>query len=67
MLVRNIAAIAIIELDGGQRSKSLAHRPIGTLAAADDGLDMDWAEREYGRCPHTDGRVRRRIVRLGRA
>lgn len=32
-----------------------------------DGLDMDWAEREYGRCPHADGRARRRIAGMGRA
>ncbi len=27
----------------------------------------DWAEREYARCSHSDGRVRRRIVEMGRA
>ncbi len=41
--------------------------PIGTLAGLYDGLpDMDWAEREYGRSRHTDGRVRDRIIRMGR-
>ena len=42
-------------------------RPIGALAGAFDGADADWAEREYGRTSHTDGRVRDRIVRMGRA
>ena len=28
---------------------------------------MDWADVEYARCAHTDGRVRRRIAAMGRA
>jgi len=42
-------------------------RPVGALAGAYDGADADWAQREYGRSGHTDGRVRRRIVDMGRA
>ncbi len=42
-------------------------RPVGALAGAYDGMKMDWAEREYGRSGHTDGRVRRRIAGMGRA
>ena len=34
----------------------------GTLHGGDS-----WAEREYGRSPHPDGRVRRRIVQMGTA
>ena len=30
-------------------------------------MDIDWAAREYGRSGHTDGRIRRRIVDMGRA
>ena len=42
-------------------------RPIGSLAGAYDGAgDADWAEKEYGRSSHTDGRMRRRIVATGR-
>ena len=43
-------------------------RPVGSLAGAYDGAEgLDWADREYGRSGHTDGRVRRRIVAMGRA
>ena len=42
-------------------------RPVGALAGAFDGADADWAQREYGRTCHTDGRVRDRILRMGRA
>ena len=62
-------AVWCFALEAGWRERlhAVDDRPIGTLAGAYDGLDMDWAEREYGRCSHTDGRVRRRIVRMGRA
>ncbi len=42
------------------------HRPIGSQVGLYDGADVDWAQRQYGRCRHPDGRVRRRIVEMGR-
>ena len=45
----------------------VGRRPVGALAGAFDGAELDWAAREYGRTSHTDGRVRDRIVRMGRA
>ena len=61
--------VRVTALEDGWR-EALHHaprRPVGALAGACDGADMDWAEREYGRSGHTDGRVRRRIVEVGRA
>ena len=48
----------------------LLHRPrrvLGSVPQAWTPENADWAELEYGRCQHTDGRVRDRIVRVGRA
>ena len=42
-------------------------RTIGTAPSLYLDADTDWACREYGRSTHTDGRVRDRIVRMGRA
>ena len=56
-------------LEEGWR-EALCHvgqRRVGALAGAFDGAEVDWAEREYSRTGHTDGRVRDRIVRMGRA
>ena len=39
-------------------------RPVGGLAGAFDGAEVDSSEREYSHTGHTDGRVRDRIVRL---
>ena len=61
--------VRTLALEDGWR-KALCHvsrRPVGALAGAYDGTDLDWAEREYGRTGHTDGRVRRRIVDMGRS
>ncbi len=61
--------VRVLALEDGWR-ETLCHvdtRPIGTFAGAYDGLKMDWAEREYGRSGHTDGRIRRRIIDMGRA
>ena len=56
-------------LEDGWREalRHVERRPVGALAGAFDGADADWAEREYGRTRHTDGRVRDRILRMGRA
>ncbi len=61
--------VRVLALDGGWRKAlhRVERRPVGALADAYDGTDADWAEREYGRTGHTDGRVRRRIVDMGRA
>ncbi len=61
--------VRTLALEDGWREtlRRAPRRPVGTLAGACDGVDMDWAEREYGRSGHTDGRVRRRIVDMGRA
>ena len=42
-------------------------RPVGSLVGLYDGTELDWAEREYGHTRHTDGRVRRRIIDMGRS
>ena len=42
-------------------------RKIGTAPSLYLDADTDWACREYGRSTHTDGRVRERMVRKGRA
>ena len=42
-------------------------RVIGAAPAAFVEDDADWASREYGRCSHSDGRIRDRIVRMGRS
>ena len=42
-------------------------RTIGTAPSLYLDADTDWACREYGRSTHTDGRVRERMVRMGRA
>ena len=56
-------------LEDGWREalRHVERRPVGALAGAFDGADADWAQREYGRTCHTDGRVRDRILRMGRA
>ena len=56
-------------LEDGWREalRHVERRPVGALAGAFDGADADWAQREYGRTCHTDGRVRDRIVRMGRS
>ena len=61
--------VRVLALEDGWREAlgRTERRPVGTLAGAYDGVDIDWAEREYGRSGHTDGRVRRRIVDMGRA
>ncbi len=61
--------VRVLELERGWRTAlhGTERRPVGALAGAYDGTDADWAEREYGRTRHTDGRVRRRIVDMGRA
>ena len=48
-------------------ARSTADTATTALAGAYDGMDIDWAAREYGRSGHTDGRIRRRIVDMGRA
>ncbi len=48
-------------------ARSTADTATTALAGAYDGMDIDWAQREYGRSGHTDGRIRRRIVDMGRA
>ncbi len=54
--------------DDWKRDLCTRKRPaIGGHAGAYDGQDVDWAQREYGRTRHTDGRVRRLIVDMGRA
>ncbi len=54
--------------DNWKRDLCTRQRPaIGGHAGAYDGQDVDWAQREYGRTRHTDGRVRRLIVDMGRA
>ena len=61
--------VRVTALEDGWR-EALHHaprRPVGALAGACDGADMDRAERECGRSGHTDGRARRRIVEMGRA
>ncbi len=61
--------VRVLALEDGWREAlgRTERRPVGTLAGAHDGMDIDWAERECGRSGHTDGRVRRRIVDMGRA
>ncbi len=67
---RSVAGtVRVLALEDGWREAlgKTERRPVGTMAGAYDGGGMDWAEREYGRSGHTDGRVRRRIVDMGRA
>ena len=61
--------VRVLALEDGWRQvlHRTERRPVGALVGAYDGTDADWAEREYGRTGHTDGRVRRRIVDMGRA
>ncbi len=61
--------VRVLALESGWRTvlHGTQRRPLGALAGVYDGTDADWAEREYGRTRHTDGRVRRRIVDMGRA
>ncbi len=50
--------------------EALAREPRIRLGAAGDLRvrdGMDWADVEYARCSHTDGRVRARIAAMGRA
>ncbi len=62
--------VMVLALEDGWR-EALHHmdrRPVGTLAGLHHGAgDMGRTGREYGRSGHTDGRVRRRIVDMGRA
>ncbi len=68
---RNAAgSVWILGLEDGWRETlgREERHPVGALAGWYDGrADLDWAEREYGRSRHTDGRVRERIVCMGRA
>lgn len=41
-------------------------RVIGTIPSPFYGKDTDWAQMEYGRSTHCDGRVRGLVVRMGR-
>ena len=41
-------------------------RVAGRMGSLHLGADADWAEREFGRGTHPDGRVRRRIEEMGR-
>ena len=41
-------------------------RVAGRMGSLHLGADADWAEREFGRGTHPDGRVRRRIKEMGR-
>ena len=61
--------VRVRALEDGWRAvlRHVERRPVGALAGAYDGMDIDWAQREYGRSGHTDGRIRRRIVDMGRA
>ena len=61
--------VRVLALEDGWRQalQQTERRPVGALAGAYDGTDADWAEREYGRSGHTDGRVRRRIVDMARS
>ena len=61
--------VRVLALEDGWRQvlHRTERRPVGALVGAYDGTDADWAEREYGRTGHTDGRVRRRIIDMGRA
>lgn len=61
--------VRVRALEEGWRAalRHVKRRPVGALAGAYDGMDIDWAAREYGRSGHTDGRIRRRIVDMGRA
>ena len=46
------------------------HRPLGRsdpVPGEGEWADTEWAEREYARSMHTDGRVRRRPVEMGKA
>ncbi len=63
-----VGTVRVLALEDGWRETlcRVERRPAGTRAGAYDGTDADWAEREYGRSGHTDGRVRRRIVGMGR-
>ncbi len=63
------STVRVLALEEGLWRNRLCHlerRPIGALAGAYDGANLDWAVREYGRTGHTDGRVRRRIINVGR-
>ncbi len=42
-------------------------RVAGRMGSLHLGSDADWAEREFGRGTHPDGRVRRRIEEMGRS
>ena len=42
-------------------------RPLGHSKPLRRGDGDGWARREYGRCPHPDGRVRRRVAEMGAA
>ena len=46
------------------------HRPLGwsdPVPGEGEWADVEWAGREYARSMHTDGRVRRRLVEMGKA
>ena len=66
----DVGTVRVLALEGDWRRvlHAVKRRAVGSLAGAHDGADdVDWAEREYGRTRHTDGRVRRRIIGMGRA
>ena len=50
----------VLALESGWRKAlhRVDRRPVGALAGAYDGTDLDWAEWEQCRAGHTDGRVR---------
>ncbi len=64
-----VGTVRVRALEDGWRAvlRHVERRPVGALAGAYDGMDIDWAARESGRSGHTDGRIRRRIVDMGRA
>ncbi len=61
--------VRVLALEHGWRTTlcRTKRRPVGALAGVYDGTDADWSERQYGRTRCTDGRVRRRIIDMGRA
>ena len=62
-------SVRAIELEDGARGAlcRAERRALGSLAGDHHEEGADWAEVEYGRQSHGDGRVRARIVRMGRA